>query len=157
MKNMKTVTVMYLSLILTLFVSCGSPFDGDESGNPWKPITNPQELTESVSLSRGANFSAWFEANAASYIPRLTTWYTERDFMHARSMGMDVIRLPIRMHSMAGGAPDYTLDPYLLKLLDEVVDWAEKYKLFIILDNHSAYTNEAMLISVWTQMAEHFK
>jgi endoglucanase len=77
--------------------------------------------------------------------------------MYARSMGMDVIRLPIRMFHMTGGAPDYILDPELLKFLDVAVDWAEKYKTFIILDNHSSYTNEEALIAVWTQMAERFK
>jgi endoglucanase len=65
---------------------------------------------------------------------------------------------------MTNGAPDYRLDPLFIEFLDQAVDWAEKHKLYIILDNHSfdpvAATDpdiDAILIPVWTQMALHYK
>jgi endoglucanase len=68
------------------------------------------------------------------------------------------------MHSMTLGAPEYVLDPLLLKLLDTAVDWAEKHQLYIIIDNHSfdlgAGTDphiDGILLKVWAQIAEHYK
>jgi len=116
----------------------------------------------SVSFSRGVNFSGWFEAPSPRAIP--FTAYTEQDFIDAHSIGVDVIRLPINLHSMTNGAPDYRLDPLFIQFLDQAVDWAEKHNLYIILDNHSfdpvAATDPAIdkiLIPVWTQMARHYK
>jgi len=121
--------------------------------------TNPPS---SLPFSRGVNFSEWFEASSPRTI--VFTAYTEQDFIDAYSIGVDIIRLPINLHSMTNGAPDYRLDPLFLRLLDQAVDWAEKHKLYIILDNHSfdpvAATDpniDAVLIPVWTQMARHYK
>nr|ABW39341.1 glycoside hydrolase family 5 [uncultured bacterium] len=79
-------------------------------------------------------------------------------------MGADVIRLPIRMHSMTGGSPDYTIDPLLFKFLDMAVNWAEKYEIYIIIDNHSfdpvkntENNIDKILIPVWEQIARRYK
>jgi endoglucanase len=65
---------------------------------------------------------------------------------------------------MTGGAPEYVLDPLLLKLLDTAVGWAEKHRLYIIIDNHSfdpvAPTDEnidGILLKVWAQIAQRYK
>jgi endoglucanase len=111
---------------------------------------------------RGVNFSTWFEAPSARSIP--ATRYAEQDFRDVKSIGVDVIRLPIHLHNMAGGAPGYILDPLFLRFLDQAVDWAEKYELYIILDNHSfdpvAPTDpniDKILIPIWTQLALRYK
>ena len=122
----------------------------------------PQAVLRQAPFSRGVNFSGWFESQSAQGIP--FTRYAEQDFADVKSLGADVIRLPIRMHSMTMGAPDYTLDPMLIKFLDIAVDWAEKYQLYIIIDNHSfdpvARTPDDIddiLLKVWAQTARHFK
>jgi endoglucanase len=113
-------------------------------------------------FSKGVNFSGWFESFSASSIP--FTKYTEQDFADVKSLGADVIRLPIKMHSMTNGAPDYRLDPLLLKFLDSAVDWAEKYGLFLIIDNHSfdpvkglGDDIDKILLPVWDQIARRYK
>ena len=113
-------------------------------------------------FSRGVNFSAWFETNSAHAIP--FTKYTEQDFANVKSLGADVVRLPVKMHSMTSGAPDYTLDPLLFKFLDMAIDWAEKYELYIIIDNHSfdpvvatSVNIDQILIPVWAQVANRYK
>jgi endoglucanase len=87
----------------------------------------PQTVLRKAPFSKGVNFSAWFEAPGAQKIP--FTKYAEKDFADVKSLGADVIRLPIRMHSMTHGAPDYILDPLLIKFLDIAVDWAEQHQL----------------------------
>jgi len=116
----------------------------------------------SLPFSRGVNFSTWFETSSPRTIA--FTAFTEQDFIDAKSIGVDIIRLPINLHSMTNGAPDYRLDPLFTRFLDQAVDWAEKHEMYIILDNHSfdpvAATDPAIdtiLIPVWTQMARRYK
>jgi len=122
----------------------------------------PDAVRRSLPFSRGVNFSQWFEVYSAQAIQ--FTRYIEQDFADVKSMGADHIRLPVRMHSLTLGAPDYTLDPLLLEFMDTAVDWAEKYKLYIIIDNHSydpvaptAETVDEILLKIWTQIAERYK
>ena len=113
-------------------------------------------------FTKGVNFSAWFEyIHSAQAIP--FTRYVEQDFTDVKGLGCDVIRLPIDFNVLTSGAPGYIIDPFLFTLLDKAVDWAEKYQIYILLDNHPAnqpaISNEHrnFLISVWKQMAEHYK
>jgi len=116
----------------------------------------------STPFSRGVNFSGWFEGDSAQSIN--FTKYTEKDFADVKKLGADVIRLPVKMHSMTSGFPKYTLDPLLLKFLDTAVDWAEKYGLYIIIDNHSFHpvkptsnNIDRILIPVWAQIAQRYR
>jgi len=116
----------------------------------------------SAPFSKGVNFSGWFEVYNAQRIP--FTQYTEQDFADVKSLGADVIRLPVRLNDMTSGAPDYTLDPLLLRLLDMAVDWAQKYGLYLIIDNHSfhpvnhtPHDVDKVLIPVWSQIARRYR
>ena len=113
----------------------------------------------SAPFSKGVNFSQWFEVIDAERIPY--TQYTEHDFENAKSLGADVIRLPVRLNDMTEGAPGFKLQPLLLKLLDMAVDWAEKHELYIIIDNHSIDATpvniDKVLIPVWEQVAQRYR
>jgi endoglucanase len=111
---------------------------------------------------KGVNLTNWFQANNAREIQ--FSRYTRQDFEQIKSLGVDVIRLPLNLHAMTKGAPAYTLDPLFLSFLDEAVTWSEELNLHLILDNHSfdpiADTKpevEVILEKVWTQMAQHYK
>jgi len=145
-----------------LLVSCNSTNGSANISTPLQDIEQPEAALRSAPFSRGVNFSGWFEAYSAQGIS--FTRYTEEDFTHVKSLGADVVRLPIRMHSMTGGPPAYTIDPLLFKLLDSAVDWAEKHELYIIIDNHSfdpvaktANDIDNILVPVWEQMARRYK
>jgi endoglucanase len=113
-------------------------------------------------FTRGVNFSKWFEFRSVKEI-RFAN-FVEQDFADVKSLGADVIRLPIAMHNFTLGAPDYTLDPLLVQYLNTAVDWAEKYQLCIIIDNHSFHPVlptdphiDTILLKVWAQIAEQCK
>jgi len=154
---LKTKLIFILAALLT---ACGStkeskPVDYSETDNA-------ETAVRSTPFSKGFNFSEWFESNNAGGIS--FTRYTEQDFIDIKSLGADVIRLPIKMHGMTGGAPNYTLDPLLVKFLNIAVDWAEKHEIYIIIDNHSfdpilptSTDIDKILIPVWEQMARLFK
>ena len=113
-------------------------------------------------FNRGVNLTGWFQVDDARQVQ--FTKYTMQDFINIQSLGFDVIRLPINLHFMTDGAPDYTLDPLFLEFLDQVIDWAEELEIHLILDNHTFNPSEdtdpevgSILRKVWSQMADHYK
>jgi endoglucanase len=111
---------------------------------------------------RGVNLTGWMQAADAHRIQ--FAQYTKKDFQDIRSLGCDVIRLPLNLHAMTNGAPGYTVDPLFFLFLDSAMDWAEALGLVLILDNHSfdpsIDTDPAIgdvLVPVWKQMAAHCK
>ena len=149
---------LFLLTMIVLLCGCTS-VDGSNENRGEKAA---EKVNVSTPFFRGVNFTQWFETSSARSI--VFTTYTEQDFINVKSMGADVVRLPIRMHDMTSGAPDYKFDPLFFQLLDQVVDWAEKHELYLIIDNHTfdpvAHVKpsiEQALIPVWKQIAERYK
>jgi len=116
---------------------------------------------QDMPFNRGVNLTNWFQESSARQIQ--FTKYTKKDFEQIKGLGCDVIRLPINLHYMTNGAPDYTLDPLFLDFLDEVVSWSEELGIHLIFDNHtfspSVDTDPQIgevLEKVWFQMADHY-
>ncbi|MEO8474820.1 MAG: cellulase family glycosylhydrolase [Chryseolinea sp.] len=113
-------------------------------------------------FKRGVNLTTWFQNTDTRQIQ--FSKFTKKDFENIKSLGCDVIRLPIYLNEMTDGSPNYTIDPLLFEFLDQAVDWAEQLNLNIILDNHSFEPNDdtspavgTVLTKVWAQMADHFQ
>jgi endoglucanase len=120
------------------------------------------KLEAQVPFTRGVNLTNWFQAGSARQIQ--FTKYTKQDFVRIKGLGCDVIRLPINLHFMTNGAPDYTVDPIFFDFMDQVVDWAEELQIHLLLDNHTFDPNtntdpsvETILLKIWFQVADHFK
>ncbi len=121
-----------------------------------------ETFAQSTPFNKGVNLTNWFQVNNPGQIQ--FTKYTKSDFEDIKSLGVDVIRLPINLHSMVTNTNDYELDPLFLKFLDEVVDWAEELEIHLILDNHTFNPSVStdpniknILIPVWQNMAMYFK
>ena len=115
----------------------------------------------SAPFQRGVNLSNWFQKNSIQEVH--FSRYTYEDFVDIQSLGVDVIRLPINLHGMTSGEPEYIVDPILLDFLDQIIDWTEALGLHLILDNHSFSPTgattpsvNAPLSAIWPQLAEHF-
>jgi len=113
-------------------------------------------------FKKGVNLTGWFQGNGPKQIQ--FTKFTKNDLKNIKSLGCNVIRLPINLHFMTNGAPNYILDNLFLSYLDQVVDWAEDLGINLILDNHSfdpsvstSLKIKDVLIPVWTQLADHYK
>lgn len=137
-KIMKRIVFLLLSLFLSEVIMAQAPF------------------------SRGVNLTGWFQASG----PRKIQFkkFTEKDFNNIKSLGCDVIRLPINLHAMTNGAPNYAIDPLFLTFLDSAVNWAENLQLYLIIDNHTfdpATSTDPqigqVLVKVWPQLAQRFK
>jgi endoglucanase len=113
-------------------------------------------------FSRGVNLTGWFQVNSPGQIQ--FTRFTRHDIINIKSLGCDVIRLPVNMHSMTSGSPSYTLDPLYVSFLDSVVTWCEQLHIYLMIDNHSFDPNvdtspsvADILTKVWSQTALHYK
>ena len=111
---------------------------------------------------KGVNLTNWLQSSSARQIQ--FSKFTRQDFINIKSLGCDVVRLPINLHYMTSGAPDYTIDPLFYYFLDQIVDWTEELNIHLLLDNHTfdpaVNTGDNVgdiLVPVWTQMAGHFK
>lgn len=113
-------------------------------------------------FNRGVNLPDWFQADNVKEIH--FSKYTKQDFENIKSLGCDVIRLPINLHFMTNGPPDYTIEPLFYDFLDEVIGWVYDLNLHLILDNHTFKVDEdtdpevgIILEKVWRQMAAYYK
>ncbi len=121
-----------------------------------------QHLRSQTPFKRGVNLTGWFQTSGTKQIQ--FTKYTKKDFENIKSLGCDVIRLPINLFYMTDGKPDYTIDPLFYDFLDQAIDWAEALNIYLMLDNHTsddlASKNpdlETILAKVWKQMAGRYK
>jgi len=155
--------LIVLLFCIPVLIACNSTEKvlDNKTANDSYEIESPKTVLITTPFTRGVNFSGWFEDESAEAV--IFTRYSEQDFADVKSLGVDVIRLPIRMHSMTGPGPEYKINPLLLRFLDKAVDWAEKYNIYIIIDNHSfdpakdiAKDIDKILLPVWAQMAQHF-
>jgi endoglucanase len=125
-------------------------------------LGNQALIAQKAPFNRGINLSGWLQAGSASQIQ--FTRYTKTDFEQIKSLGCDVIRLPINLHFMTQGASDHNIEPLFFNFLDQVINWAEELQLHLILDNHTFDPNAdtdpnvgTILEKVWKQMASRYK
>lgn len=112
---------------------------------------------QSSTFNKGVNLSNWFLANRAEEIKK--DQYTLTDFVNIKSLGVDVIRLPVRLTSMTDESANHILSPVFFQKLDYALDLAEQTGINIIIDNHAFPTNnqDQKLFKIWKQLAQHCK
>ncbi|MEL7123130.1 MAG: cellulase family glycosylhydrolase [Bacteroidota bacterium] len=118
-------------------------------------------FAQDLPFQKGVNLTTWFQTDSPRSIHLYK--YQLKDFEQIKSLGCDVIRLPINLHFMTDGAPDYNIDPLFFRLLDSAVHWAEQTDMHLIIDNHTfdpaVDTDPAVgdvLKKVWPQVAAHY-
>ena len=170
-------------MILSLLCSLGAGIP------PLKGITAETEAAESSfldlnqqeivqAMGAGWNLGNQMEASDGSGTPKEDAWtgikITERMVRTAKTNGFRSIRLPVSYLSMIGAGPDYTINKVWLDRVQQIVDWAVKYDLYVITnihgDGYSTVTGGWLLpdgedqdtirekyAAVWKQIAERFK
>jgi endoglucanase len=129
------------------------------------PTTQPEPTPAAVTLQSGVNMGNMLEA------PDEGEWgltVQEEYFDLIREAGFDFVRLPVnwKAHTKRTGYDDgdmgYTIEQAFFARVDEVVGWALKRNLSIILDFHNyedlmSDPNLNQFWFLWKQIAEHYK
>ena len=98
-----------------------------------------------------------------------TSWgnpMTSRDMIKLLyDSGFRTLRIPITWERFIGPAPDYILDTKLIDRVQEIVDWAFEFDMYVIINTHHESWNfpsaeniaaVRILTSLWHQVASHF-
>lgn len=179
MKKRKKI-ILSLLLSLSLIVGLGGGFPlgrqvkAETQGSSFQNL-NQQEIV--AAMGAGWNLGNQLEANLNG-TPKEDGWtnvmVTEQLIRNVKTNGFQSIRIPVSYLSMIGEAPDYTIDEAWLDRVQEIVDWAIKYKLYVIINVHGdgystvkggwilpgAKDQEAIQTkfeAIWKQIAERFK
>ena len=122
---------------------------------------------ESLPFTKGINMLTFFETWNKGELPNLNK-HDEADFACLKSMGVEVIRLPVHFDLLMEPYDTGIIYDFVLEKLDQVCDWAEKYQIYLIIDDHSFNTEEydnnppsvqlyqEHLESVWRQIASRY-
>ena len=114
-------------------------------------------------FTKGVNFTNWLEFRKADEInPEL---FTKQDFLNAKKLGCDVIRIPMHFEKICEGIADYRIPDNVFAILDQIAEWAEELKLYVIFDFHNnchadtrtSDTVEDVLTPIWTQLATRYR
>ncbi len=123
-------------------------------GNSFDCVPKPKQLAAMQSLD--GFLTAWGN-------PVTTTAHLQM----LRDAGFDVLRFPVTWGPHLGEAPDYTIDPAWLQMVDHIVRCALDMGFRMVLNVHHDGAkislceerldeSEAVLCAIWRQLAEHF-
>ena len=106
-------------------------------------------------------------------------YFAEEDICHLKKMGFNSVRLPFLARAFLKEEPEIVWDEENFAMLDQIIDWCEKYELYVILDMHAAYAGQSTVgcddgvdnyphlftdeegwnrsILVWKTLAERYK
>jgi len=98
-----------------------------------------------------------------------TSWgnpRTSREMIELLSdTGFNTLRIPITWERFIGPAPDYILDTAIIERVQEIVDWAFEFDMYVIINTHHERWNfpsadnvaaVRILTALWHQVASHF-
>lgn len=182
MRKHKKITALLLALALAVTPGAagipgqeGSRVRAEEDTTTFKNL-NQEEIVEA--MGAGWNLGNQLEANMNG-TPQEDAWtgvkITERLVRTVKTKGFNTIRIPVSYLSKIGAAPNYTINKTWLNRVQEVVDWAIKYNLYVVMnihgDGYSTVTGgwllpdsknnqdviKAKYEAVWQQIAERFK
>lgn len=117
----------------------------------------------SAPFHKGINLTNWLEYRPTDEIRK--DYYTKQDFINVKSLGCDVVRLPIHFENFCKPEEGYKIPEKILGILDDVVEWTADLNLYVIFDFHnSTHADSAtsdkvgdVLIPIWQQLAERYR
>ena len=123
----------------------------------------PVKVEKTMPFTKGLNLSVWLEVRNNS------SWLSERfgrqDFEDIKSLGVEIVRIPIWFEEFSSGEPDYIVEDWLWEKLDNAVKWCTELEMYMIIDFHNDCGGdnktrpdiEKVLLKIWPQIAERYK
>jgi len=161
------------------------PVPGDDYPEPaLAPVPSPEvfmpfnEDIDAFELARdmrtgwnlGNTLDAVLGANSAvSVTIQETAWgnpVTSREMIELlSSSGFRTLRIPITWERFIGPPPDYIIDTAIINRVQEIVDWAFEFDMYVIINTHHESWNfpsaeniaaVRIITALWHQVASHF-
>lgn len=139
-----------LSIVLSILVVAGVAFSAE----------NVLQVKKTLPFSKGINLPGWLEYSRSN-----TMSFGKKDFENIKSLGAEVLRLPVWFEVWNEGAPDYKISDDCWYYLDDAISWCEELGMYIIIDFHNDCNGasktdsniEKVIVKVWPQIAERYK
>ncbi len=114
-------------------------------------------------FSKGVNLSQWLEPFSGGN--STSTMFSKQDFIDMKSLGVEIVRIPIHFEEFSSGKPDYVIPQWLFTKIDNAIDWCTELKMYMIIDFHNDCDGnsktkpdvEKVLLKIWPQIAERYK
>lgn len=136
---MRNIQSIFISLLALSAAICPEFFRAKAAATASSSQPAVGEALKEVPFHKGVNVNAWFDRRASQVDMHKITG---EDFDFIKSLGMDVVRLPVNFHLNMGAAPTYTLNEVYLQNLDKAVELITSRGLWVILDHHSLSVEE---------------
>ncbi len=91
--------------------------------------------------------------------------FGRQDFEDIKSLGVEILRLPVYFEEFSSGAPDYIVEDWVWEKLDNAVEWCTELEMYLIIDFHNNCDGdsktspdvEKVLTKIWPQIASRYK
>jgi len=139
---------------------------------PFNEETTALELIKDMGAgwNLGNTLDAVLGANSpVSITVQETSWgnpRTTREMIELLSdTGFNTLRIPVTWERFIGPAPDYIIDTAIIDRVQEIVDWAFEFDMYVIINTHHERWNfpsadnvaaVRILTALWHQVASHF-
>jgi aryl-phospho-beta-D-glucosidase BglC (GH1 family) len=104
----------------------------------WEGWMFGEGFVSETELVKKLNTLAGFEATQDFRRGIYTNFIAEEDLRKIAELGFNSIRVPINYRLLDGGASQAVYQEAGWKLLDQLLDWCDKYHLYAVVDLHSA-------------------
>ena len=98
-----------------------------------RPRTIHQAITETCGTKYAESFWHRYYRN----------YFAEEDIRHLKKKGFNSVRLPFLARAFLREEPEIVWDEENFAMLDQIIDWCEKYEIYVILDMHAAYAGQS--------------
>ena len=117
----------------------------------------------SMPFSKGLNLSCWLSDYGSGNT--YSELFGRQDFEDIKSLGVEILRLPVYFEEFSSGAPDYIVEDWVWEKLDNAVEWCTELEMYLIIDFHNNCDGdsktspdvEKVLTKIWPQIANHYK
>ena len=150
----KLCSVLFISIVLV------SEFFAQKSSDRQQ---NVSKVEKTMPYTKGLNLSGWLEAYGNSNAS--SERFGRQDFEDIKSLGVEIVRVPVWFEEYSSGKPDYIIEEWLWEKIDSAVEWCTELKMYMIIDFHNncggdSKTNpdiEKILLKIWPQIAKRYK
>lgn len=124
---------------------------------------NIQKVEVTMPFTKGLNLTSWLEPFGLSNAN--SSKFGKSDFQDIKSLGVEIVRIPIHFEEWSSGEPDYIIPEWLWKKIDNAISWCTELEMYMIIDFHNNCDGnsktrsdiEKVLLKIWPQIAQRYK